>query len=126
MGKKLKITEKQLKTLKENLLKEDKFSWDGKYANEEDINEHHDGEFPESLMNKSLEQFLDELSKKSETDYDKVEDIIAKHFATSKDEGYTGLPSDLEVVDEDNKPTDAKSNQWFSDSDGERVTDGVH
>jgi len=38
MKTKLKITEAQFKRLKEILIKETKFSWDGRYANE-DVNE---------------------------------------------------------------------------------------
>lgn len=78
MRKKLKITEDQFKRLKENLINEDKFSWDGKYANED------------------------------------------------VDEGMVGMPGDMEFVDEkleQPEPTDVENSQWFSDVDGNRLTD---
>ena len=42
--------------------------------------EHHGDDFPKSLLSKSVNDFLEELKKKSEADYDKVEDIMKKHF----------------------------------------------
>lgn len=46
------------------------------------LNEHHnDGDFPQEMLNNSLESFLEKLRKKSTSDYDDVEDIIKKHFS---------------------------------------------
>lgn len=47
---------------------------------EDDIDEHHGDDFPKGLLKKSVDKFLDDLKKKSEKDYDKVEDIMKKHF----------------------------------------------
>jgi len=46
----------------------------------EEMEEHHGDDFPKNLLKKSVDKFLDDLKKKSEKDYDKVEDIIKKHF----------------------------------------------
>ena len=46
----------------------------------ETVDEHHGDDFPKGLLKKSVDKFLDDLKKKSEKDYDKVEDIIKKHF----------------------------------------------
>lgn len=133
--KKLKITESQYKRLENYLLKESKFSWDGKYANETDIHEHHEGKYSEELMNKTLDEFLDELRAKDKPSYELVEGIIEKYF-NAVEEGkdkIVGFPADIELagkMDEDcgcnvseNEPTDVKSSQWFSDAEGELVTD---
>tara|TARA_R100001377_G_scaffold18472_1_gene9528 strand:- start:1167 stop:1481 length:315 start_codon:yes stop_codon:yes gene_type:complete len=42
--------------------------------------EHHGDDFPKGLLKKSVNDFLEDLKKKSEADYDKVEDIMKKHF----------------------------------------------
>lgn len=47
---------------------------------EEKIDEHHGDDFPKGLLKKSVNSFLGQLKKKSEIDYDKVEDIMKKHF----------------------------------------------
>jgi len=47
---------------------------------EETVDEHHGDDFPKGLLKKSVDKFLDDLKKKSEKDYDKVEDIMKKHF----------------------------------------------
>ena len=52
------------------------------------VEEHHAGEYKKGFLEKTVNSFLDDLKKKSETDYDKVEDIIEKHF--SMDENMTG------------------------------------
>ena len=46
----------------------------------ETVDEHHGDDFPKGLLKKSVDKFLDDLKKKSEKDYDKVEDIMKKHF----------------------------------------------
>jgi len=46
----------------------------------EEMEEHHGDDFPKNLLKKSVDKFLDDLKKKSEKDYDKVEDIMKKHF----------------------------------------------
>ena len=46
----------------------------------ETVDEHHGDDFPKELLKKSVDKFLDDLKKKNEKDYDKVEDIMKKHF----------------------------------------------
>ena len=53
---------------------------------EGDIDEHHGDDFPKGLLKKSVDKFLDDLKKKSEKDYDKVEDIMRKYFGKEMDE----------------------------------------
>ena len=53
---------------------------------EEDMDEHHGDDFPKGLLKKSVDKFLDDLKKKSEKDYDKVEDIMRKYFGKEMDE----------------------------------------
>ena len=43
--------------------------------------EHHGDDFPKGLLDKKVSSFLDDLKKKSETDYDAIEDIMKKHFS---------------------------------------------
>jgi len=106
-----------------NKINESKFSWDGKFENEDDsITEHHSGEYGEKLMNMKVSEFLDALSSKDKMAYEIVEKVIEQHFNETQDEGYGGLPGDLEMVDE-GEPTDVEDSQWFSDTDGERLTD---
>jgi len=45
------------------------------------VNEHHGDDFPKDLLDKKVSSFLDDLKKKSETDYDAIEDIMKKHFS---------------------------------------------
>jgi len=44
------------------------------------LEEHHGDDFPKGLLDKKVSSFLDDLKKKSEVDYDAVEDIMKKHF----------------------------------------------
>jgi hypothetical protein len=112
-------------------INESKFNWDGKYANEdESITEHHTGDYGDMIMNMKISEFLDKLKGKDEMAYNIVEEVIEKHFTETTDEGITGLPGDMEIVDEDcgcsvneSEPTDIENSQWFSNVDGERVTD---
>lgn len=48
------------------------------------MSEHHSGEYKKGFLEKSVNSFLDDLKKKNETDYDKVEDIIEKHFSVDE------------------------------------------
>jgi hypothetical protein len=50
----------------------------------DDMKEHHSGEYKKGFLEKSVNSFLDDLKKKNETDYDKVEDIIEKHFSVDE------------------------------------------
>jgi len=50
----------------------------------ETIDEHHGDDFPKNLLKKSFNNFLDDLKKKSEKDYNKVEDIVKKHFSVDE------------------------------------------
>tara|TARA_B110000238_G_scaffold194825_1_gene233193 strand:+ start:22 stop:654 length:633 start_codon:yes stop_codon:yes gene_type:complete len=49
--------------------------------NYDGVNEHHGDDFPKGLLDKKVSSFLDDLKKKSETDYDAIEDIMKKHFS---------------------------------------------
>ena len=49
--------------------------------NYDGVNEHHGDDFPKDLLDKKVSSFLDDLKKKSETDYDAIEDIMKKHFS---------------------------------------------
>jgi len=50
----------------------------------ETIDEHHGDDFPKNLLKKSFNNFLDDLKKKNEKDYNKVEDIVKKHFSVDE------------------------------------------
>tara|TARA_R110001583_G_scaffold80532_1_gene216138 strand:- start:1164 stop:1745 length:582 start_codon:yes stop_codon:yes gene_type:complete len=50
------------------------------------MGEHHGDDFPEGLLKKSVNDFLEDLKKKSEKDYDAVEDIMRKYFGKEMDE----------------------------------------
>ena len=48
------------------------------------IKEHHGDDFPRGLLKKSFNSFLNKLQKASKKDYDKVEDIVKKHFSVNE------------------------------------------
>ena len=48
------------------------------------IKEHHGDDFPKGLLKKSFNSFLNKLQKASKKDYDKVEDIVKKHFSVNE------------------------------------------
>ena len=48
------------------------------------IKEHHGDDFPKGLLKKSFNSFLNKLQKASKKDYDKVEDIVKKHFSVKE------------------------------------------
>ncbi|MDB4571689.1 hypothetical protein N9Z72_00255 [Akkermansiaceae bacterium] len=52
-----------------------------KQRNYDGLGEHHGDDFPKGLLDKKVSSFLDDLKKKSETDYDAIEDIMKKHFS---------------------------------------------
>jgi len=52
-----------------------------KQRNYDGLGEHHGDDFPKDLLDKKVSSFLDDLKKKSETDYDAIEDIMKKHFS---------------------------------------------
>lgn len=134
-----------------NRLNENKFSWDGQYANE-----HHTGEYAESIMSMTVGEFLDTLQSRDKTGYEVVEKVLEANFnetvgegdredyhypfdnpeSDSDDDPYelkekiVQFGDDIEIVDEDcgcgvneSEPTDVEKSQWFSDTDGERLTD---
>jgi len=119
MKKTLKITEAQYNRMKENLIKETRFSWDGTYANEsigDDI------ELP--LEEEDIEDYhypFDNPESDEEFDPYKLKEMTI------------GLGDDLEYVDEEcgcplnqPEPTDVKDSQWFSKEDGERTIDNIY
>lgn len=54
-------------------------NWRYKY-----LNEHHGDDFPKEFLTSTVENFLDQLSKKDTDDYNKVEEIIKKHFSVNE------------------------------------------
>ena len=42
--------------------------------------EHHAGDYKPGFLKQSVNVFLDKLKKKNETDYNKVENIMEKHY----------------------------------------------
>ena len=48
------------------------------------VNEHHAGDYKPGFLKQSVNTFLDKLKKANETDYNKVEKIMEKHFSTKK------------------------------------------
>ena len=48
------------------------------------IKEHHGDDFPKGLLKKSFNNFLNKLQKANKKDYDKVEDIVKKHFSVKE------------------------------------------
>jgi hypothetical protein len=86
------------------------------------VTEHHTGEYSDMIMNMKMSEFLDALKGKDEMAYNIVEEVIEKHFTETTDEGM-GLPGDFEPKMNEDEPTDVESSKWFSDTDGERLTD---
>ena len=48
------------------------------------MNEHHAGDYKPGFLKQSVNKFLDKLKKANETDYNKVEKIMEKHFSAKK------------------------------------------
>ena len=48
------------------------------------VNEHHAGDYKPGFLKQTVEKFLDKLKKANETDYNKVEKIMEKHFSAKK------------------------------------------
>jgi hypothetical protein len=92
---------------------ENKFSWNGEYANEDEIKEGDDG-WPYDVG----------------TDTDEDKESYTDPYAI-KDGKIVGMPGDMEVVDEAGtplkqpEPTDVEDSQWFSDTDAERMLDKI-
>ena len=49
------------------------------------VNEHHAGDYKPGFLKQTVEKFLDKLKKANETDYNKVEKIMEKHFSAKKE-----------------------------------------
>ena len=95
-------------------LNEDKFSWDGTYANELDEDDNDDYNHLYSL-------------ESDPDDKDQVDPYKIRE-KEGVDEIVVGLGDDIEMVDEGDgkpldqpEPTDVSQSQWFSDDDGERI-----
>tara|TARA_B100000287_G_C20458998_1_gene712583 strand:+ start:34 stop:573 length:540 start_codon:yes stop_codon:yes gene_type:complete len=71
-----KRDKEKLKMMTYNILRDD--------YNPNITKEHHSGEYKKGFLKKTVSSFLDDLKKKNETDYDKVEDIIEKHFSVDE------------------------------------------
>jgi len=113
-----KIAMKKANILFEQRCNENKFSWNGQYANEEDLKESDEDEDKENY------HFPYNVSDK-END----KDLFLS-------DGTISLGDDLEVVEEadcdcnldesgDLDPTDVEKTQWFSQVDGERLVDKI-
>lgn len=85
-----KIAMKKANIAFQKRINESKFSWDGKYANEDD---------PE----------LDEAT-----------------FLGNDMEATSPFTDDGNIEEDANMATDVEDSQWFSDKDGERLTDLPH
>ena len=95
-------------------LNETKFSWNGVYANEEVNEDEYSYPFDAKDTTEKSEDDVDPYAIKEK---EGIEEIVV------------GLGDDIEI-DEDcgcslnqPDPTDVKDSQWFSDVDGERLTD---
>lgn len=104
-------------------LNENKFSWDGTYANEvvEEV------EVVEGVED-DIEAYnhLYDVESSSKDDNDVVDPY------TLREKRMMALGNDIEMVDEDcgcpldqPEPSDVGKSQWFSQEDGERLTDKV-
>ena len=51
---------------------------------EENVAEHHAGDYNPGFLKQSVSTFLDKLKKKNEADYNKVEKIMEKYFSAKK------------------------------------------
>ena len=49
------------------------------------LEEHHAGDYKPGFLKQTVEKFLDKLKKINETDYNKVEKIMEKHFSAKKE-----------------------------------------
>ena len=49
------------------------------------LEEHHAGDYKPGFLKQTVSKFLDKLKKANETDYNKVEKIMEKHFSATKD-----------------------------------------
>ena len=48
------------------------------------LEEHHAGDYKPGFLKQTVSKFLDKLKKANETDYNKVEKIMEKHFSAKK------------------------------------------
>ena len=55
-----------------------------KSQNYDGLEEHHAGDYKPGFLKQTVSKFLDKLKKKNETDYNKVEKIMEKHFSAKK------------------------------------------
>tara|TARA_R110000796_G_scaffold219934_1_gene335999 strand:+ start:15005 stop:15382 length:378 start_codon:yes stop_codon:yes gene_type:complete len=121
MKTKLIITEAQYNRLKANLIKETSFSWDGTYANEDDLHETDAEDY-------NQEYNVASTTNKNDPNYTDPYEI--------KEKSTMFLGNDMETIEETEEleeecgcalnqpePTDVKGSQWFSDVDGERIID---
>ena len=103
---------KRVNLLFEQRCNEEKFSWNGKYTNENDDEEDYHYPFNVNTTSDKDENYTDPY------------ELREKENAVT-DEGTISLGDDLEVVEEDNETdtTDVENSKWFSDVDGERLLD---
>jgi len=104
-------------------LNENRFSWDGTYANEVNEDEVNEDEVVEGDVEDYNHLYDVEASSKDD-------DVVDPY--TIKEKQMIALGSDIEMVDEDcgcpldqPEPTDVDKSQWFSQEDGERLTDKI-
>jgi hypothetical protein len=118
---KLKNIEKINKRLNEN-----RFSWDGTYANE--VNE---DEVAESEVVESAEEDVEAYNHLYDVEASSKDDDVVDPY-TLREKKMMALGNDMEMVDEEcgcpldqPEPSDVEKSQWFSQEDGERLTDKV-
>tara|TARA_Y100000592_G_C5376052_1_gene271008 strand:- start:230 stop:526 length:297 start_codon:yes stop_codon:yes gene_type:complete len=49
------------------------------------LEEHHSGDYKPGFLKQTVSKFLDKLKEANETDYNKVEKIMEKHFSAKKE-----------------------------------------
>jgi len=115
-----KIAMKKANMLFEERCNESAFSWDGKYANEDDLHE-------DDAEDYNQEYNAASTIDKNDPNYADPYEIKEKAIFLGND---METIEETEEIEEDcgcslnqPEPSDVKDSQWFSDVDGERITD---
>lgn len=110
-----KIAMKKANIAFQKRINESKFSWDGKYANEDDpVNE-------KELITIGGEPWDEQMEKEKED-----EELDEATFLGNDMEATSPFTDDGNIEEDANMATDVEDSQWFSDKDGERLTDLPH
>lgn len=121
---------KKANLLFEQRCNENKFSWNGEYANESEIVEDREEDDIKDAEKYNHDYNVKaDINDKNYTDPYKIkeEDVV------TTDEGTISLGDDLEVIEgvdcdcslDEVDTTDVEKTKWFSDVDGERLMDKV-